>query len=116
MYKFIDKEFSQKVIWPATWYPEDYALVWSAYVHFGSFVTYLIEEYGLEQFEKVYNHSDLNLQLIQIYGKDLEELESDWLEYIDSNYNKLNEKQLNAYFHYYKKAMADIDEDYFNGE
>lgn len=61
---------------------KDAMLRWISYIHAGSFIGFLIESYGLEKFEKVYNKAGLAVKFENVYGKPIKELEKGWLTYI----------------------------------
>ncbi|MCG7315591.1 hypothetical protein MHL30_21170 [Priestia flexa] len=65
-------------------------LLWKSYVQSGSFVKYLIDQYGKDNFLKIYNSSNLEKDIKLIYKKDIKELEKDWLHNIKSNNKPLN--------------------------
>ncbi|MCA1203936.1 peptidase MA family metallohydrolase [Priestia flexa] len=65
-------------------------LLWKSYVQSGSFVKYLIDQYGKDNFLKIYNSSNLEKDIRLIYKKDIKELEKDWLHSIKSNNKPLN--------------------------
>ncbi|WP_139205944.1 MULTISPECIES: hypothetical protein [unclassified Bacillus (in: firmicutes)] len=85
---------------------KDLSLQWMSYTHAGSFVTYLIETYGLEKFEKVYNQSSLDKKFQEIYGKTTEELEKEWLLFIDENYEELDTEDKMKIDYFYEKISA----------
>lgn len=47
-----------------------------------SFTKYLIDEYGIEKFLKMYNSKDLNAGYKSQYGKRVDELKNEWVSYI----------------------------------
>ena len=53
----------------------------------GSFVGFLMERYGLDAFKKVYSSTDTPLPqiAIQVYGKGLAELETEWKAFIEGH-------------------------------
>lgn len=65
-------------------------LLWKSYVQSGSLVKYLIDQYGKDNFLKIYNSSNLEKDIRLIYKKDIKELEKDWLHSIKSNNKPLN--------------------------
>ncbi|MEW4225142.1 hypothetical protein [Rossellomorea marisflavi] len=69
------------------------SLQWISYIESASFVSYLIDEYGMEEFEKVFNEKDSLQQMKEVYGKDAAELEEEWLAYIDQESYKLSERE-----------------------
>lgn len=62
---------------------EDYVVQWISYTHAGSFITFLIDSYGLEKFEQVYNQEQVEKKIQDVYGKTMEELEKEWLHFIE---------------------------------
>lgn len=50
---------------------------------------FLIDSYGLEKIEQVYNQDQLEIKLQNIYGKPLEEIEKEWLHFIEKNGQEL---------------------------
>lgn len=47
-----------------------------------SFSKYLIDEYGIEKFMEVYEAEDLYTKYEEVYEKNLDELHSDWINYV----------------------------------
>lgn len=47
-----------------------------------SFSKYLVDEYGIEKFMEVYESEDLYTKYEEVYGKNLEELKSHWINYV----------------------------------
>lgn len=75
----------------------------------GSFVRFLIDRYGLEQFVHLYQQThDLNLrrQLTLVYGQSIDEMEAEWLEAVASSPISL---QSMRYFASQAEAMFDYD-------
>lgn len=69
------------------------SLQWISYIESASFVSYLVDEYGMEEFEKVFNEKDSLQQMKEVYGKDAAELEEEWLAYIDQDSYKLSGRE-----------------------
>ncbi len=113
MYKLVKPDIAHSIFIPATNNPEDRSLYWIAYTQSSSFITYIFEKYGADKFGNIYNHPNLNSQIQKVYGKSLEELEADWLKYIDSNYESVSDKKLNSYFHYFLEGINNIDKEFF---
>ncbi|MGX1982061.1 hypothetical protein EDD69_101336 [Thermolongibacillus altinsuensis] len=61
------------------------ALSWVSYVEAGSFTTYLIDKYGKEKYFLIYNQANLAAKIEQVYKKPLNELEKEWLAFINEN-------------------------------
>lgn len=70
---------------PALINPEDYTLQSISYIHAASFVTYLIESYGLEKFEQIYNKEDLVKKIEDIYEENINEIENEWINFINNS-------------------------------
>lgn len=58
-----------------TWGDYEYA-----YPVSGSFVCFLLEQYGVERFVELYPQADLPAALEELYGADLDALEQEWLD------------------------------------
>ncbi|WP_080848644.1 hypothetical protein [Cytobacillus gottheilii] len=63
---------------------DGYKIQQIAYVQAGSFISYLIETYGMEKFESIYNEQNLTDTIETVYGKNLLELEEDWLLFLEN--------------------------------
>ncbi len=61
-----------------------YKIQYIAYVQAGSFISYLIETYGMEKFERIYNEQNLTDTIETIYGKSLLKLEDEWLMFLEN--------------------------------
>ncbi len=48
-----------------------------------SFTSFLIENYGYENFLKIYNQEEVHLLIQEVYKKTLKQLEQEWLDYIE---------------------------------
>ncbi|MCF6136486.1 hypothetical protein [Pseudalkalibacillus berkeleyi] len=94
---------------------EENALRFLSYIHAGSFVTYLIEEYGLHTFEGIYDTGNVKLAVKETYGKDIETLESEWLDYIKKNEKSFSDKEKMDMKGYadLEKSILQIDERYY---
>ncbi len=53
-------------------------------VEAGSFVSYLISEYGPDKFRELWKAGSLSSGAEKVYGVELEELEEDWREFVES--------------------------------
>ena len=53
------------------------------YILSHSFVKYLINEYGIKKFMRVYNSNYPNEMSEKVYNKDLDDLENEWLKYLE---------------------------------
>jgi hypothetical protein len=65
-----------------------------AYIYSGSFIKYLAEKYGSEKINHIY--SDINFE--KYYDKNIEKLEEEYWEFIDSLDYEFNEHKANLYF------------------
>lgn len=95
LYKLIDTGYDDTFFRPVFNDPSDFALRLMSYAHAGSFTTYLIDTYGLEKFEQVYNKADLDRKFVEVYGETNEELEKDWLSFIKENTSKITAEDKN---------------------
>ncbi len=117
LYKLVDLKIEQNIFFWNAVDEQENTLIWIGYVQAGSFVTYLIDKYGFENFSSIYNHPELNKQVKFIYNKSIEELEKEWIEYVNSNTDSLSTKELNAPpMLYYQQALDLIDKDIFERE
>jgi hypothetical protein len=64
----------------ANWFEQDPAVM---YPQSGSFVCFLLEEYGVERFKALYPRADVEAALVELYGKDLMLLEREWLQRLE---------------------------------
>lgn len=62
---------------------------WLFYSKADSISTFLIEEYGMEKFMKIYNQEDLLTKVEQTYGKPFRELEQEWIRFL----GKINQNE-----------------------
>ncbi|WP_430786057.1 hypothetical protein VBD025_12800 [Virgibacillus flavescens] len=112
--KLITQGFDTSYFRPVMNDPGDNALQWMSYMHAGSFVTYLIEKYGREDFEKVYNQANLPKKLNEVYGKSEQELEKEWLTYIENTSEiTAEEKEMVDNLDNLNAIINSIDEDLF---
>ena len=61
------------------YYPPDYV----SFAESGSFVEYLINRYGIENFKKVWKREDLSSAIKEIYEKSFKELAEEWEQAVD---------------------------------
>lgn len=54
----------------------------SFYILSYSFTKYLIDEYGVEKFMKIYESDELETSYIKVYNKNLKQLKEDWKEFL----------------------------------
>lgn len=85
------------------------SLQWISYIESASFVSYLIEEYGMDNFEKVFNQKNVLQRMKEVFGKGAEELESEWLGYVAKKEFELNKKEQEQ-VPGLKKRMNDVGE------
>lgn len=69
--KLIDLKIDDFFFRPPLIEDENYIIQWISYTHAGSFITFLIDSYGIEKFEKIYNQDQLEVKVQDIYGKKL---------------------------------------------
>ncbi|MBB3908799.1 gluzincin family metallopeptidase [Anoxybacteroides rupiense] len=87
------------------------ALSWVSYVEAGSFTTYLIDKYGKEKYFLIYNQANLKTKIEQVYKKSLNELEEEWLAFINKNKIQENNQWIlnQPYYKKLNKALLDMD-------
>ncbi|MGV3262545.1 hypothetical protein [Cytobacillus oceanisediminis] len=61
---------------------DSHSLRWLAYIESASFSSFLIHEYGIESFLKIYDKPNLTNEIHTVYGKKLELLEDEWKEFV----------------------------------
>lgn len=66
---------------------------WKSYVLSGSFTSYLINRYGKEKYQSIYNTADLQVKIKEVYQKQIIQLESDWTEYLAHEVEDLNQQE-----------------------
>ncbi|WP_155590948.1 hypothetical protein [Lysinibacillus cavernae] len=92
-------------------------LRWMSYTHAASFIKYLIDTYGLEKFEQLYNEKDLANKMEEVYGKNSRELEKDWLAFIHIQKGFTHEEKLKSGYFYGKNTIIiQLDPTYFAKE
>ena len=116
--KLIDLNQDDAYFRPALTNQEGYTLQWMSYIHSASFITYLIDTYGLEKFEQIYNEEDLAKKIEEIYGKNISEIENDWLVFIKNSQTELTyeDKRKIAYFNTFTSVIDQIDPEFFTKE
>ncbi|KOS68463.1 hypothetical protein AEA09_07790 [Lysinibacillus contaminans] len=87
--KLIDLNQDDAYFRPALTNQEEYTLQWMSYIHSASFITYLIDTYGLEKFEQIYNEEDLAKKIEGVYEKNVSEIENDWVIFIKNSQTEL---------------------------
>ncbi|MDQ0271944.1 hypothetical protein [Cytobacillus purgationiresistens] len=109
LYKLVNPEEAKLIVYSSTRSEDEPTRIWMAYAQAGSFVTYLIDEYGIEKFSEIYDHPDLESQIKKIYNMDLDELEKRWLDYVNINFNVPSSARLNNYLEYFVNRIDNID-------
>lgn len=113
--KLIDLNQADSYFRPVIKNQKDYTLRWMSYVHSGSFITYLIDTYGLEKFEQLYNEEDLGKKIEEIYGKNISEIENDWVVFIKNSQTELtyDDKRKIRFFYTVTSVIDQIDPKFF---
>ncbi|WP_244671283.1 hypothetical protein [Bacillus sp. NTK034] len=75
---------------------DSYSLRWLGYIESASFSNYLINQYGIEEFLKIYDRPNLTDEIDKIYGKKVEQLEMEWKEFVQKNFTS-NEETIRSY-------------------
>ncbi|WP_419392772.1 hypothetical protein [Cytobacillus praedii] len=70
-------------------YPE----MWKAYVHAGSFVKYLFENYKREMVVNIYNSPDFAMEFERVFDQKLQSVEENWINYILTEIQPLNSEE-----------------------
>lgn len=76
-----DLEYIAKIGLPAREYPEEEELN-RFYILSHSFTRYLIDQYGVEKYMQVYKSKRILAGYEEVYGRNLDQLKGDWLEFI----------------------------------
>lgn len=115
LHKLIDLDHDDSLFRRTVNGPEDFAVQVMSYTHSASFVTYLIDTYGLEKFEKVYDQPGLGEKLVEVYGKDVDELEREWVSYVEGNFSEptSEEKMKMDNFYTVFSSIDSIDQQIF---
>ncbi|WP_053367434.1 hypothetical protein [Bacillus sp. FJAT-27245] len=113
--KLMDLDQDDSLFRPLINGPDDYAVQAMSYYHAASFVTFLIDTYGLEKFEKIYNQANLGEKLLEVFGKNVDELEDEWLSFIGENYDEpeIDEKMKIENFYTVISSIDSIDQQIF---
>lgn len=116
--KLIDSNLDESYFRPVLITEKDVTLRWMSYTHASSFVTYLIDTYGLEKFEQIYNEKDLSKKVADVYGKNISELENEWFIFLNNASNDLTykEKMDMGYFFAISSVIDTIDSKFFSKE
>jgi hypothetical protein len=75
---------------------DSYSLRWLGYIESASFSNFLINQYGIEEFLKIYDRPNLTDEIDAIYGKKVEQLEMEWKEFVQEN-STPNEETIRSY-------------------
>ena len=116
--KLIDLNQDDAYFRPVLTSQKEYTLRWMSYIHSASFITYLIDTYGLEKFEQLYNEEDLAKKTEEIYGKNISEIEIDWLVSINNSQTELTyeDKRKIGFFYTVTSVIDQIDPKFFTKE
>ncbi|QSB09217.1 hypothetical protein JTI58_19730 [Lysinibacillus fusiformis] len=96
---------------------ENQVLMEMSYTYAASFVTYLIDTYGLEKFEQIYNEKELAKKIEEVYGRNSSELENDWLAFIQNQQGFTHEDKFKSgNFYDMNTILLQIDPKYFEKE
>ncbi|MGE8000066.1 hypothetical protein ACQKOF_15555 [Lysinibacillus sp. NPDC093190] len=116
--KLIDLNQADSYFRPAIKNQKEYTLRWMSYMHSASFITYLIDTYGLEKFEQLYNEEDLAKKIEEIYGKNISEIENDWVVFIKNSQTELtyDDKRKIGFFYTVTLVIDQIDPKFFTKE
>ncbi len=88
-----------------------------SYTHAASFTKYLIDTYGLEKFEQIYNEKDLAKKVEEVYGKNSGELEKEWLAFIQNQKEFTHEEKFKSgNFYDMNTTLIQLDLKYFEKE
>ncbi|MGE7688503.1 hypothetical protein ACQKMI_04750 [Lysinibacillus sp. NPDC097214] len=116
--KLIDLNQDDAYFRPALTNQKEYTLQWMSYIHSASFITYLIDTYGLEKFEQLYNEEDLGSKVEELYGKNISEIENDWVVFINNSQTELTyeDKRKIRSFYTVTSVIDQIDPKFFTME
>lgn len=104
-------EISKPYFRPTGIAEKDTLLQLYSYLHSASFITYLVDTYGLDKISAIYNQDNLEEKLEENYDKSLNELEEEWLEYIHFEIEALSSSELNHYYITYLQSTLDLIDD-----
>jgi len=115
--KLMDMNYASSYFRPNLTNPiEESILMALSYNQSNSFVTYLIDTYGIEKFEQIYNEKELDKKIEEVYGKNIDELEKEWIAIINSQTDlTTNEKLVNDLYNIVS-VIDKIDSKYFTKE
>ncbi|WML50235.1 hypothetical protein RCG23_10750 [Neobacillus sp. PS3-34] len=114
LHKLIDQKTERSFFRASADTSEGYTIQWLSYLESGSFVSYLIENYGIKRFEKVFNKRKLEENLSMVYGKGLPQLENDWLDSLIREKDP-SQPEINGFSDYYSlsEMLFSLDESIF---
>ncbi|URT71610.1 hypothetical protein [Cytobacillus firmus] len=75
---------------------DSYSLRWLGYIESASFSDFLINQYGMEKFLKIYDRPNLTDEIHAVYGKKLEHFEMEWKEFLQRK-SIPNEETIRSY-------------------
>lgn len=115
LYKLIDENSDDSLFRPQLINLEEFTIQWISYIHANSFVTFLIDTYGISKFQKIYNQDNLGSKLEEVYGENTDELEKEWLHFIQQTQLELTseDKMKINNFYYINSALDSIDPNIF---
>jgi len=89
-----------------------------SYIHSASFIKYLIDTYGLEKFEKIYNEKNVAKKIEEVYGKNISEIENDWVSFIKNSQEPTKKEKIKMMnYSVLSSSLIDkIDPKYFTKE
>ncbi|MFU8647062.1 peptidase MA family metallohydrolase [Lysinibacillus sp. fkY74-1] len=93
-----------------------FTLMRMSYIHSASFINYLIETYGLEKFEKIYNEKNVANKIEEVYGKNVSEIEKEWVAFIKRSPEPTKEEiiKMRNYSELTSSLINQIDAKYFS--
>ncbi|WML46757.1 hypothetical protein RCG23_14020 [Neobacillus sp. PS3-34] len=114
LHKLIDQKTERSFFRASADTSEGYTIQWLSYLESGSFVSYLIENYGIKRFEKVFNKRKLEENLSMVYGKGLPQLENEWLDSLIREKDP-SQPEINGFSDYYSlsEMLFSLDESIF---
>jgi hypothetical protein len=87
---------------------DSYSLRWLGYIESASFSNFLISQYGMEKFLEIYNRPNLADVIHGVYGKELEELEIEWIEFVQENTTQ-NEETIRSYESHIQEIIKHLE-------
>ncbi|MFJ5788867.1 hypothetical protein ACIP9G_02170 [Lysinibacillus sp. NPDC093197] len=115
--KLIDTNYAHSYFRPKfTNEYEKNALMKMSYIHSSSFISYLIDTYGIEKFEQIYNDKDLAKKIDEVYGKHIDVLEKEWIALINNQTDLTTNEKLIMDLYNFVSVIDKIDPKYFTKE